>query len=55
MLRAWPRFPEGPECSLLVGVQAAMVGIDEDLTLGRKGATEVLEQEPDVVATWEKT
>lgn len=31
------------------------MGVDIDVTLWRKGATEVLEQEPGVTATWNKT
>lgn len=42
---AQTRHRGGPEHSPLAGVQAAMVGVDGDLTLWSKGATEVLEQE----------
>lgn len=54
-LWARPGTWRGPECRLLAGVQAAMLGVDVDLSLWRKGAIETLEQEPGVAATWEKT
>lgn len=40
-----PGTQRSPEHSLLTGVQAAMLEVGGDLTLWRKGATEVPEQE----------
>lgn len=49
------RDPEGTSVQPLGWSAGSHVGAQEDLTLWRKGATEVLEQEPGMVAAWEKT